>query len=551
VSKALPIQGDPDPKTARPHRRDPKKYVKEGPKEDPKIDPKIVKKDPPETYVGAIYPRRALLISVCDYAMAGPLVYGKPAMGNYLGANQHALAARLEQSVEFPANQIAELSDKAAKPTAPRKAAIEETLVDFLNTSRSQDCILVVFSGHVVEIDKEAYLVPVEGRLGAAKTLISFDWLLDKLARCKAHQKVLVLDIGHGAPIGEVLYSKIAKPPEHVRVWTSCIKGERALDGPDGSLFLEALCHSCKNLELKSPKELIPIETIARKVDQYVQDKAKAKNHKQTTAVLGTDRPGSVPYNAKEAPPPAVAIKAPAVPDVPSPERAELTKVLEEINRIPQPTSTKLPALNPANLEIPAKLLELYKADYDDLLQFKNDRQKPLRAAVADAIVGMQKAASINMRQTLGNADVNLKKQLLAEQMVITEQLLPLKDALTAMMTEAVSEERGKETKRWQVLYDFVLLRAKARYVFVMDYNFIVGQFRGDAQKPLGQGDKLWRLTPQERLSTTESTYKQWAKDVAKGWDKLQKNFPETPWAIEADRQRAIILGLAWQPAKN
>jgi hypothetical protein len=540
VSKdtAKQSSGDPDAVSGNPNRR----------KKDPKQEV-----DPPDLPIAGSYPRRALLISICDYVIAPPLPYGRPAAGGFLGSNPRALAARLEESLDFSREQIGELSDKAVKPVLPRKAAIEDTIVEFLTTSRSQDCILLVFCGHVVEIDKEAYLVPAEGKAGDPKSLISFNWLYQQLGKCKAHQKVLVLDIGHSATIGDVLADKIKKPPANVRVWTACLGGERALEVTDGSLFLEALCHSSKNV-LTRQNELIPVETLARKVDQYIQEKTKGRNHKQTAALCGTDKAGAVPLDAKEAAPPPVAIKAPVVVG-PKPEVAELKAILDELALIPQATRDKLPPLKPGSLDFPAKVFAEYKADYKNIMDFKSQKEKfPLRAAVAEALQALKNAATITMRATLDNKQGNeltaLKNSIRDEQIKLSQQQRDLKDALGDLV--AAEASRGAETKRWQVLYDFVLLRLKARLVYVADYNFILGNFRGDTREALGQGDRLWRLKDVAKLSTDESFYKGLAREVTKGWEKLQKDFPDTPWAFQAERENnALVLGLTWRPSKD
>jgi hypothetical protein len=542
-----PKQGKGDPVGGNPNRRDPKKKV-----EDPKNT-----KDPGhpsgQHVAGVTYPRRALLISVCEYPI-NPLPYGKPPQGDQAGSSPHALAVGLEDNLDFPKNQVAELSDKAEKPVPPKKATIEDTIADFLATSRSQDCILLLFSGHAVEIDKEAYLVPIDGRPGDPKTLISFTWLYTQLGKCKAHQKVLVLDIGRGGPVGDVLYGHLQKPPDNVRVWTSCLAKEQALPTTDGSLFLEALCGACRDKSmLTRPDEPIPVKAIAEKADRYVQEKAKAKNHKQTTALLGKDRPGSVPFKAEEKEPPAVAIKVPVEPVGPKPHVAELKAMLDEMAGIPQSTRDKLTPLNPANLDFPAAMFQEYKADYKDLMEFKEKREGfPLRATVAEAVLALRKNAAMPMRAMMDDKkgkelDV-LKQQITAEQKNIGAEVFALKEALDAMLD--AHDLRKKESKRWQVLYDLVLLRLKSRIVYVADYNFILGQFRGGAFS-LAEGDKLFRLTSQEALSTNDSFYRDLGKEVKKGWDNLPKDYRDTPWAIQAQRESTIHLGLTWKSVKN
>jgi hypothetical protein len=209
-------------------------------------------------------------------------------------------------------------------------------------------------------------------------------------------------------------------------------------------------------------------------------------------------------------------------------------------------------------------VLEEYKADYKDIMEFKGKMEQfPLRAAVAQAIAALQNSASLSIRPTLSGAKdqalANLKKDITAEQQnILAPHQLELKEALQDLNggpLTAIDDEmkalRKKETKRWQVLYDFVSLRLKSRLIYVADYNFILGQFRGDTRADLGVGDRLWRLAPKGKLSTNENLYKDLALDVKKGLEKLVKDYPDTPWALQAQRESELLLGVYWQPAKN
>jgi formylglycine-generating enzyme required for sulfatase activity len=260
-----------------------------------------------DTSRGETYPRRALLISATDVEGEPLLEYGRQPTPTDPGSSPHALAMQLEAGLKFPKKQIAELSNKT-KDTPPSKAAIEAAVAEFLATSRAQDCLLLLFAGHVVEIAGEAYLVPRDGQRKNPATLIALDWLLTELGKSKAHQIVLVLDVGRGAPLGEVLHNKVAKVPAGVRVLLPCQAKETALELSGGSLLLEALCQACKTAPATKPHEPIPVDMLADRVGQYVQDKAKAKGQQQTTALSGNDRPGQLPFNSKEAPPPELNV---------------------------------------------------------------------------------------------------------------------------------------------------------------------------------------------------------------------------------------------------
>ena len=116
---------------------------------------------------------------------------------------------------------------------------------------------MILFAGHGTEIDKDAYLIPISGRKENADTLLPLAWVYEQLEKCKARQKVLILDLFRFPPalgfelpgagvseegeMGEVFDKKLQEPPAGVQVWSSCIKepaldrirgGQRFLAGP-------------------------------------------------------------------------------------------------------------------------------------------------------------------------------------------------------------------------------------------------------------------------------------------------------------------------------
>src|SRR5205807_10272807 len=104
---------------------------------------------------------------------------------------------------------------------------------------------LLVFAGHVVESEGEAFLVPLEGEFNIKETLIPLSWLYERMKKCPARQKVLVLDTcrldtGHGlerpgsGPMPEKLDTLLSKPPEGIQAWSACVKGQYSYEF-DGS----------------------------------------------------------------------------------------------------------------------------------------------------------------------------------------------------------------------------------------------------------------------------------------------------------------------------
>ena len=110
------------------------------------------------------------------------------------------------------------------------------------------------FIGHAVVIGDDTYLVPIEGELDNADTLIPLKWVYEQMAMCKARQKVLVVDVnrlnpGHGlerpngGPMDPKADDAFGVGPVGVQVWTACVAGQQSYeldDAPEGA-FIDRL----------------------------------------------------------------------------------------------------------------------------------------------------------------------------------------------------------------------------------------------------------------------------------------------------------------------
>jgi hypothetical protein len=519
--------------------------------------------EPPANRTDDIYPRRALLISVNDYLAAGPIAYGKPATPEFRGSSTAAFAEALQKQLDFPRVQIAELSDKAATPMTPQKAVIENTLEEFLSTSRRQDHILVFFAGHAVQIDKEAYLVPFEGKLGDPKSLIALGWLYEKLRKCEARQKVLILDIcrfdparGGPRPMGDALEARLKAPPAGIQVMASCSAKEQSWESGEGSLFLESLCKTCRDLPTP-PQYAIPVKKLFGRVKLELQERTQDLNPKQTPLLAGAEPQGEGPFNAKDPLPPAVALKPAVTTPKTDTDLATLKHILDELALIPPTLATgPAKALDPSTLpEYAAQALAPYKANYKSILEFK-DREAdfPLRCQLARSILALRDHAARvpAIRKSLpGKApDVAFKKMIKAEQGIIADVTFNLKDQLKELL-EAGEKHRGGETKRIQVLYDFVVQRMKARVTFIVEYNYALAEIGKDALPPLEAGEKLYHLMSQEKVNVNEAYVRDYVKEMKRDWKSFVKTYAGTPWEFMAQIDQETKLGLAWRGAKQ
>ena len=191
------------------------------------------------------------------------------------------------------------------------------------------------------------------------------------------------------------------------------------------------------------------------------------------------------------------------------------------------------------------------------IFQFKDkEAQTPIRAAVAKTLQALRENANgFKMRTTVPGKLVDkqlfaLKNQVKAEQDVVAQKALVLKD-LVKELGAAGDLSRNRATKRWQVLFDYTMLRLKARIVYVVEYNFNLAQIRADSLPALQDDEKLYRLTPQEKVTVNEAYIKQYVKDLKKGWPALAQNHPETPWAFLRTTEQTVLLGMSWQAVKQ
>jgi hypothetical protein len=521
------------------------------------------------------------LINVNNYWVLNPVHYGSPQAPGYPGSSISVLANRLANApMYFPATQVVELSDSALTPVIPSKSVIQETISEFCNTSRAQDRIMVLFAGHAIEVEKEAYLMPYEGLKEDVKTLIPLKWVYDRLAACKARQKILVLDAFRNPPargfelpgtgsMTEDFDAKLQNPPPGVQVWSACGKDQQSIEGDRGSLFLQSLSNAMQERlgGFADPNEPIPVEALAPKVNQRMKDYLAMDKEKfeQVSRLSGKEVEGGAAYDPKEPLPPQVIPKAPPPAGQGGKAGAAMIgNILTELKQIPplKPSlkaymATFKPEAMPA---FPEKVMEFYTADYktwgelEASLMKKDYRDKhPLRAAVLDVKKALEEAEKIELEERLfAPISDKTKSSFLDKQKPIGMVIFDLEEALQRMVDVDKEENRNAETsKRWQANFDYALARLKARLVYMNEYNYVLGDIRAD-RLPVLEGDASgWRLGFKQKLSTNEGRVKNMAKEIAKLWKKIGEEHPNTPWALLAQRESLYAMGLEWRAARD
>ncbi len=527
-------------------------------------------------------PRRALLINVCNYLYLNSVDKGKE-RNSIAGLKEFVLPNTPFKTLR---SQIFLLSDDGLEPHPTELSVLKNAIKDFLDSSRAQDRVYLLFAGHATEIEKDAYLIPINGRKEDPDTLLPLAWVYEQLAACKARQKVLILDVfrfppargfelpGAGASeegeMGEVFDAALQKPPPGVQVWSSCIKGQRSIEFEGGSVFLQALGQA-KGPSLGSavnPNDPLPFDAkFVETVNQRMKELIGGEKYVQTSRMTGSPPSSGAPFDPAEPRPPALVLKPPAVPGGQVASAAQINGILDEIRQLPAVRQGKAGSddrlLKAVNLPVfPAKALTTYQPDdyksVADLLErHRKDpkafgKQHPLRAAYFDAVDALKKSSSIHMLETInGPIDPKQKAFFLKQQSEPGIMIFELEQVLGQMRTVAEDDMDKETSKRWRANFEFAQARVKARLVYIYEYSFLLGQVRLDALPALEKGEDGWRMGSRKKIQVTEPKAKTYAKEVANAWRDLQKNFPDTPWSVLAYRESLVALGLEWRTKKE
>jgi len=557
------------------------------------------------------FPRRILAIGVHNYVFANPTSYGLDSAGlikRDFGKTVEKLASRFR----VPESQVFELSDGAPPPKRriPLKPIIEQTLERFLESSRKQDRIIVLLCAHTVEIEGKPYVVPLEGELNDAKTLIPLEDIVQKLAACRAQQKVLIADFNrydrgrgvelpHGGKLAASTAQLLRNPPAGVQVWSACSEGEYSYEFDDYYEFREGgrtqgikggafLCMFSVAFmqglggKIQTPNDPLPIESLAAKVNEYMRlfseelgttaddatdetdthksDKATdakpARRAGQTPFLAGSPSGESIPFDPTEAPAPAVMIPSPQ--DVYGARMASVEQVrrLVEFISLP-PIKEARKAASVVRIDeiwpFRADLLSEYQIHMTAEQIRKESERYPLRAAVLYALEEIRKLESGEgaLPATLTEADrSDAAKASFARLQRGPARVMHVLEELTAALEKVEAQRESEPSKFWQATLDYVKAQIKARFIYVNEYTTAFGVVRRDRLPPLdpAKGHVGWRLASQETLSTNDNAVKEMRKELRKLYDTLIREHPNTPWAILAKRERNTALGLRWVP---
>jgi hypothetical protein len=507
--------------------------------------------------------------------------------GGFPGSSTAVIRDRLTRPpMNFPSKQVVELSDgipadmKTARPHSTQKSVLETTIRDFAETSREQDRVLVLFSGHAANLEDKSYLVPIDGNLTEVESLVPLQWVYDQLAKCKAQQKVLILDVFRFSPsrgfelpsagegdegtMPEAFDKDLQKPPPGVQVWASCQKEQSAVELEGGSAFLQALCHSLQGSTeltgISTPDQPIPVDALVTKVNERLKAILMPEKRTQVSVLTGKAPEVAIAPNAAE-PAAEIALKPPVPAGGEAAGHAQVNNILDELKMLPPVRDTRIgekDLLNAQNLPaFSAKKLAAYKADgYQNITELKKryvsnkemfDKEFPLRAAYFEALTALEESNKIRMREVLqGPIDPKNKAAFLLEQEPIGQSIFKLEQVL-AQLREVADKRDDEVSKRWQANFDYTQARLQSRLVYLFEYSYTLGQIRADNLPELVPGQSGWRIGTGKKIAVTESKAKALSKESKKLWTRIQTQYPGTPWALLAQRESLMTLGLAWR----
>ena len=156
----------------------------------------------------------------------------------------------------------------------------------------------------------------IEGELDRADTLIPLKWFYEQLAKCKARQKVLVLDgnrynraFGQERPGGEEMGPKLdamlKEPPAGVQVWSSCIAKQRSFatdDYPMG-IFLDSLLVALRRGgegKIQGVEEAMPLDRYVEPVNKLIKDDLSKRKLEQVSRLTGKEADSGAAYDPNQ-----------------------------------------------------------------------------------------------------------------------------------------------------------------------------------------------------------------------------------------------------------
>ncbi|MFO0935580.1 MAG: hypothetical protein U0798_03575 [Gemmataceae bacterium] len=519
--------------------------------------------------VAAKFPRRLLFVNISRYAFMNPLTPGQGARGDAATDSARKLAFEWRVPMDRDNNQFYSLCDTGGKKDAVAimKVVLQGTFDRFIESSRAQDHIAIYFGGHVIEKEGKAYLVPSDGDPDELTTLIPLSAFYEKLAACPAQQKIVMWDVCRynpqfgrvlpgSDPMDEKLFNLLSKPPAGIQALVTCSIGENAIELPrSGSEFLASFRTVAEKTNGpksgSSPDDAIPfadwIAAIQTKLNQYV-----VKDGKPNQKMSLTGSPGApVEFNPDEA-----VAKRFAFPPPPKGADPEAVAAAFDSIDLPSMRRDRAGAGKPGqSFTVPADALKDYTSDTMTLEEAVKQKEKyPIRAAAANAILKIRSVwkgaggKDGGLRETfVGEANDRVKKAILAEQETPARIILEL-DSIIEECEKLEKDLEKEPSKRWRATFQYAYAQAKARWVYMNEYNLMLGVINKNELPPLDEkkGDSGWQLISKDQMKSKKDIREK-AEQAQELFNKIATEHKGTPWAVMAKVYKNVKLGLDWR----
>lgn len=527
------------------------------------------------------FPRRMLSINPCNYLYANPVYSGKAVgVSAYDSRAVHDAVMKIADKWRIPRDQVFELSDalEGDAATPPLKPIIEGAIQALLGTSRPQDRLVLLYTGHALEIDGEAYLVPLEGEFDVPETLIPVSWVYAELEKCPAQEKLVIFDVCRTNPqrgeeratagaMTPELEAILHAPPRGVSVWTACsaeqysweyeYKGNGKGQVAYGSVFMNSFFYASQQGKLgdslENPSDPLPLERasplITDLTNQFVNIVEKLD---QTPKFTRMPPAMQVTFDPKLPPPSPFPMPQPP----PGADKAELAALMDEI-RVP-------PIKISRRGEAPFLVEEVFPFEKEIMDEYQDEgltREQILRAPdlypvreitlravdiLRDLRDSEDEGAQVLPEEFRGENSDAAKAEILRIQRFVATPVRIIGELNSEMDLIADQYLEFETSKRWRVNFEYVRAQVKARLAYLNEYNLMLGKVRKDEMPPLEEGETGWRLASVERMSSPRDI-----RDIAdQATDILEaiiEENPGTPWAVLSKRQKFTSLGLKWE----
>jgi hypothetical protein len=372
----------------------------------------------------------------------------------------------------------------------------------------------------------------------------------------------------------EGLYKALTTPPAGIQVVTTCKPGENALEftalRPDGfavggatysgSSFLESMKFVAEPRNNRMPKttpganDALPIADWAKAIEKRTVEMSdlaeKAGSGGKQTVTLSGTAPGSLTTPNPEE-------KVAARFEFPLPPKSAPQAEIKALER-----EFQLPALKPGlsegkwdDFSFSADVMKLYENDGVTLEEIlKNKEKYKFRAAVLGALNAIREkwapgTGTTKIRnEVLGPINDKLKNEVKKEREFWQSGIVELQATLMALNN--VAALRAGEPKRWQAHYTFALASIKARLAYMNEYNELLGNLITATLPALDPklGQDGYVLIASKALKSGKDI-KAMAEEAQALFRDIAVRYEGTPWALRANLEKSVVLGLDWKPA--